>query len=115
MAGFPNVPVMPAMDQKQAPLKGWLEGFRRVANNMMRGKTNNVGSVTLTANAASTTLNDPLIGGSSRVHLSASTANAAAEAGGTALYIDGYANGSCTIHHANNAQTDRTFLYTVVG
>ncbi len=112
MSGFPNVPVMPAMDQKQAPLKGWLEGFRRVVNNMMRGKTNNFGSITLTANASTTTLSDPNIGGSSVILLAPTTAHAQAI---STPYASSMASGSCTLNHANDANTDKTFNYVIVG
>lgn len=86
----------------------WEEGFRQIAaefNN--REKT---GSVTLTANSATTTLTDPRIGINSAVLLIPTTANAAAEAPYIAVTA-----GSCTINHANNAQTDRTFRYAIVG
>lgn len=67
--------------------------------------------VTLTANAASTTITDARIRFDSFIGFQPTTANAAAELGAGTLYVDdsGRVNGSVTITHANNAQTDRTF------
>lgn len=84
-----------------------------VLNGAMQGKLNNTGTLTLTANAATTTLSDPRIGAKSAVLLMPTTANAAAAIAGT--YTDTFADGSCTVHHANNAQADKTFTYAVFG
>lgn len=92
------------------------EQLRRVVtavNNILRGKTNNVGSVTLTANAASTALSDIRIGINSVIVLQPTTANAAAALATT--YVGTPGDGTVTITHANNAQTDRVFLYCVIG
>lgn len=89
---------------------------RRIAeavNSILRGKTNNVTTVTLTANAATTTLTDSRIGGGSFIGFSPTTSNAAA--GMTALYVSAKAKGSATLTHANNAQTDRTYDVVIVG
>lgn len=95
-----------------SPLTGDQE-VRRVVNKVLSGKTNNFGSVTLTANAASTTLADTRIGINSVIHLQPTTANSAGALATT--YFGTPGDGSVTINHANNAQTDRTFLYTVSG
>lgn len=84
-----------------------------VLNNVVQGKLNNVGTLTLTANAASTTLTDARIGAKSTVLLMPTTANAAGAL--TTTYFDTFSDGSCTVHHANNAQADKTFRYAVVG
>lgn len=81
----------------------------------LRGKTNNRGEITLTAGAATTTLTDEKIGADSVIALQAMTANAAAEIGAGTLYFSAMTGGAATITHANNAQTDRTFRYTVTG
>ena len=86
------------------------------ANQALQGKLLNVGEVTLTANVTTTTLTDERIGTESYVGLDhATTANAAAEKGNGTMYISSQTSGSVTITHANNAQTDRTFKYIVVG
>lgn len=82
-------------------------------NNILKGKTNNTGEITLTANAASSALNDPRIGINSVILLMPTTSNAAVAK--QTLYFDSPGDGSVTINHANNAQTDKTFRYTVSG
>lgn len=94
------------------------EHRRRIAttvNQILGGKINATGTVTLTANAATSTLTNSHIGYDSLIVLSPTTANASAEIGNGTIYIGTYTTGSCTITHANNAQTDRTFKYAVLG
>lgn len=87
------------------------EQGRIIINNVMDGKTNNGGEVTLTAGAATTTISDILITTNSRVFLTAMSANAAAALSTT--YFDVPTAGSIVINHANNGQIDRTFAYQV--
>lgn len=82
-------------------------------NNILGGKLNNTSSVTLTANSATTTLNDLRIGLNSVVLLQPTTANAAAALAN--VYFGSPGDKTITVNHANNAQTDRTFKYAVVG
>jgi len=82
-------------------------------NNILQGKTNNRGSITLTASSATSTLSDKRIGADSVILLQPTTANAAAEL--ATLYFGTPGDGSVTINHANNAQVDRTFKYVVIG
>lgn len=84
-----------------------------VVNNLLQGRANNTGSFTVTANAATTTLTDSRIGANSVILPMPTTAHAAAEL--ATLYFDTFANGSCVVNHANNAQADRTFRYAVIG
>ncbi len=84
-----------------------------VLNNVVQGKLNNTGTLTLTANAATTTLTDPRIGANSCIVLMPHTANAAGAIATT--YFTAFADGSCTVNHANNAQVDKTFTYAVFG
>lgn len=79
------------------------------------GRSNAVGTLTLTENATTTAVTAINVGPDSRVFLMATTANAAAEAGGTALYISSVGQGTFTVTHANNAQTDRTFFWVALG
>jgi hypothetical protein len=93
-----------------------IDTLRRVSNvvrSIMTGKTNNTGSVTLTASATSTVVSDINVGGDSVILLSPLTANAAAAIGTT--YISSVGDQTFTITHANNAQTDKDFSYVVVG
>ena len=76
------------------------------------GKTNNVGTVTLAASATSTTVDNTLCNANSAILFQPTTAHAAADFG--SLYAVA-GDGSFVIHHANNANTDRTFQYVIVG
>ena len=89
---------------------------RRLAdsfNRVVEGRTDNYGTFTITANAASTAVTNRLVSEDSTIVLMPTTANAAAALATT--YIATVANGSFTVTHANNAQTDRTFRYAWIG
>ena|SRR5579859_8144551 len=90
-------------------------GVAEVLNRLVDGKINSVSSVTLAANAASTTLSDIYVGGGSFIGLMPMTANAAAELGNGTLYFSTPAKQAVVINHANNAQVDRTYTYVVLG
>lgn len=82
------------------------------------GRSNANGTMTLAASVASTTVTPKQSGSiaaGSTVLLTATTANAAAEFKNGTIYVSAVANGSFTITHANNSQTDRTFLYAISG
>jgi hypothetical protein len=82
-------------------------------NRMMDGRSNAVGEVTLTASATTTAVTDYRVGRDSVVVLMPTTSNAAAAVGTT--YVSALTQNGFTLTHANNAQTDRTFGYAVVG
>lgn len=86
-------------------------------NNVIDGRTDNYGSVTLTASASSTTVNTSglMVSENSTIILTPRSANAAAEQAAGTLYVSTKANQSFTLTHANNAQTDRTFDYAWIG
>ena len=85
----------------------------------MQGKTNNTGTVTLSASAASTikTEVNGRIGQYTQILFFPTTANAATELAAGAMYVSArsVANNTFTITHANNAQTDRIFNYALIG
>jgi len=87
------------------------------AARIMRGKTNNIMTGTLTASAAASTFTDERIGWDSMIIAEPLTANAATELYGGSMYVteSGRVNGSVTFAHANNSQTDRNFRFLVVG
>jgi hypothetical protein len=87
----------------------------RAIRDLFEGRSNAVGSFTLTANAASTTVTAPNCGAGASVLAFPRTANAAAELGNGTLYIGTVGNGAFVVTHANNAQTDRTFHYAAFG
>lgn len=99
----------------EAPVAGLGTEERKLAdavNGAIRGKTNNVITVTLTANSATTTVNSPLIGTNSALLWTPTTANAAAE---TTMYVSARSQGTATLTHGNDADTDKTFEVVIVG
>ena len=84
-------------------------------NQLAKGRSNAVGSVTLTANVTTTTVTAVTCGAGSTPILTPTSAHASAEFGNGTIYISSVANGSFVITHANSAQTDRTYLYAVLG
>lgn len=88
----------------------------RMMSQLFEGKLNNIGEVTLTANAASTTVIDTRTSEQSVIVFMPSSANAAAEVGAGGFYVSSRTAGTgFVIAHANNAQTDRTFSYAIFG
>lgn len=107
MAETENVPL------DWTSLSDWQRKVANTVNQILRGKLNSGNrTVTLTAGAGSTAVTEALCSVRSMVALMPTTANAAAALGTT--YIAA-ADGSFTVTHANNAQTDRTFAYSVIG
>jgi len=92
-----------------------------VVKNIMAGRTNNVNAVTLTAGAATTTVQVPIgnLGQNTLIFFMPQTANAATEFGAGTMYVSSrdltLNPPTFTITHVNNAQTDRTFGYVFVG
>lgn len=86
-----------------------------VLGKVLWGKLNNRGTVTLTANQATTAVTDFRVGPNSMIILMPTTANAAAALATTYIQTAGITNEQFTITHANNAQTDRIFRYCVFG
>ena len=84
-----------------------------VVNQLVDGKSNAKGSFTLTASATTTTVSDLRVGEDSIINFVPITANAAAEIGAGGIFISTRADSSFTITHANNSQSDRTYIYTV--
>lgn len=91
-------------------------GWRRLIDavfQLVEGRHNAFGEVTLRANQTTTVVNSENCGDNSVVLLSPRTANAAAAIPTT--YVSSVARGSFTLTHANNAQADKRFDYTVDG
>lgn len=82
-------------------------------NELLKGRANNVGEVTLTENVTTTTISDIRIKQTMTVVLIPRTANAAAAL--TNVYPSSVADGSITLTHANTATVDRTFDYVLHG
>lgn len=98
------------------PLRGSFNLLDWLFRQPMAGKLNAVGSVTLTANAATTVYTDPRLGGESYIGLMPTTANAAADVGAAgSVWIDAQGDGTATIHHPNNANADKTYTTLIIG
>jgi putative flippase GtrA len=90
-----------------------LERFISAINELAEGRSHSTGRFTLTPGATTTVVPFQNCSASSEPQFSPRTANAAAAVPTT--YISAIANGSFTLTHANNAQIDRTFGFTVIG
>lgn len=84
---------------------------------LAQGRSNAVGTFTLTAGATTTTVTATFCAIGSTVLYTPQTANASAEIGNGTIYITAanVKNGSFVVTHANNAQVDRTFSYVCLG
>lgn len=82
-------------------------------NELLKGRANNVGEVTLTASVTSTTVTDTRIKSQMKIFLSPKTANAAAAI--TNVYVSSVDDGSFTLTHTSTGTTDRTFDYVFHG
>lgn len=89
--------------------------INQAIRDLFQGRSNAVGTVTLTASVASTDVTALNCGVESKVILMPTTANAAAEFGNGTIYVSAVASGQFTITHANNSQTDRTFFWVALG
>lgn len=106
--GLPGVPI-----QWNGPTEEWIRIIAQAVRNLLDGKILATGSLTLTASAATTTLSDRRIGPDSVIPLMPTTANAATALATT--YVSARGDQTATITHANNAQSDKTFGYAVLG
>jgi len=82
---------------------------------LAQGRSNAVGTMTLTASAATTVVSAEYCATGSMIIYSPTTANASAEIGAGTIYISSVGNKTFTVTHANNAQTDRTFQFIALG
>jgi hypothetical protein len=84
-----------------------------VVNNLVEGKSNNTGEITLAIDSATTTtIYDERIGYNSIILLMPTTANAAASM--TNIYISDRKQGIATLTHSANTNTDKTYGYIIV-
>lgn len=84
---------------------------------LRRGKIECVTDLTLTANVTTTQIRDERLSTQSVVSFDPKTANAAAEKAAGTMYVltANRTDGTWTITHANNGQTDRTFQVSIIG
>lgn len=84
-------------------------------NQLTQGRSNAVGVVTLTANAATTTVPAPNCATGSSVLLFPATANAAAIVAATFVLAANITAGQFIVTHTNNANVDKTFYWIAIG
>lgn len=84
-------------------------------NELIEGRQNSVGDVTLRANQTTTTVAFPNCSKDCRIFLEPQTANAAAALATTYIRPVDILQRSFTITHANNAQVDKTFSFICIG
>lgn len=81
---------------------------------LIAGKSNGPrGTLTITANQATTTVTDERIAANASVQLTQTSAAAAAEVAST--YVGAVQEGQFTVNHPNNATTGRTFAWVAHG
>lgn len=103
MTGTVHIPGLPP---------GWKpEDLTRVIRQLMAGKFNAVTTVTLTADATTTTLSDPRITAESFLGFTPLTADARAE--GIPSYVA--TDGEAELTHDNDESGDRDFAVLIVG
>ena len=86
-----------------------------VVNNLLEGKINSTGTVTLTASTTSTVVSDRRVGANSLIFFMPQTANASSEMASGGMYVSSRGKHTFTITHPNNANADKTFGYVVLG
>jgi len=91
----------------------WLRQIALSINLLIDGQSNAIGEFTLLDGEVSTVVNDSRVGANARIFLMPITANAAAAIPTT--FISSIGKQTFTISHANNAQTDKTFKYGIIG
>ncbi len=101
--------------RRLSPLANDAREVATIVNNILDGKINATGTVTLTASAASTAVTEDRAGATSVILFMPTTANAAAEQAVGGMYVSSRGKQTFTITHANNTQSDRTFDYIVIG
>jgi hypothetical protein len=95
----------------------WCRKLAIAVSQALRGKTDNIGTFTLTANSATTTVTETQgrIGKDTVIIWTPTTANAAAAITNIYLSSRNVTSNTFTLTHTNNAQVDRTFSYILTG
>lgn len=113
---YGQIPYLVEGETREKDVFSRVKRHAQTINQILRGRLNCYGTVTLTAGAATTVVNDPSANSNRVLLLEPTTANAAAELGNGTCYRSATTNGvSFTLAHANNGQADRTFNYVLIG
>jgi hypothetical protein len=113
---FQNLP-QPGVFRSLSDVATYTRLLRDALFKARRGKLECVVELTLTESAASTVLTDERISNQTVILFDPLTANAAAELAAGTMYVlaANRLTGQATITHANNAQTDRSYLVALIG
>tara|TARA_R100001126_G_C4800605_1_gene136638 strand:+ start:87 stop:410 length:324 start_codon:yes stop_codon:yes gene_type:complete len=101
--------------RKVPPQGGSPRELASAINLLIDGKNNATGTFTLTASTTTTTVSDLRAGTNSVITYVPTTANASAEIGAGTIFISARNDESFVLTHANNSQSDRTFIYAIIG
>lgn len=105
--------------EQMSNLSLWLRIVAAKVNQILRGRTNNVGTVTLTANSVTTavTVAIGVFGDNTVMVFEPTTATAATAFGSGSFYVSARdaSAGTYTITHPNTADADKTFRVAYIG
>lgn len=108
-----------SVPEKMTDLPQWVKIIAAKVNQILRGKTNNVGQVTLTANSATSSITVPVgvFGDKTVFVFDATTSTAATALGSGGMYVSSRApdTGAYTITHPNTADANKTFRVAYIG
>lgn len=96
--------------KRLSPLGDEPRTIATVVNNILDGKVNSTGSVTLTNSSATTTLSDDRIGEDSVILFMPTTSDASSEN----IYVTARQKGQATLNHGNDTTT-RSYEYVIFG
>ena len=97
------------------PFESKISVIIQAINQLIQGRNNVSGTVTLTINVATTTVTNPAISPDCQPQLFPRHANAATEIGNGTMYVSSVVAGSFVITHANAATANRTFGWIATG
>lgn len=104
-----------ALTLQRGQLKNDPQAAEDAINQLVEGRGNNVGDVTLRAGFTTTVVDFQNCSLDCRVFLEPQTANAAAALATTYILRADILNGQFTITHANAGSIDRTFSFLCIG
>ena len=112
---YPLPPQIPPKPEEVSFVR-WGRQINRAIDGLMHGRSNNVGEVTLSASTAASVVSDVRVNINSAIQFVPTTSNAALDASSAGgVWASTVANGSFTITHPNNANSDKTFKYVITG
>lgn len=108
-----------AVPEKMTDIPAWVKIIAAKVNQILRGRTNNVGEITLTANSATTTISVAIgvFGSKTAIVFDPTTSTAATAFGSGSMYVSTRSPdlGTYVITHPNTADADKTFRVAYIG